>query len=68
MALLELCDSPEVECSKMVVCVDRDFDEEDSKSLLRDLGWVGFEPMTLDEWSHDETIVSDKWMLLSMET
>jgi hypothetical protein len=67
MALLELCSIHEVDCSQLVVCVDRLLQTEDSKGLLRDLGWVGFEPVTLDEWSKDATLVSERWLLLSME-
>ncbi|KIW05442.1 uncharacterized protein PV09_03331 [Verruconis gallopava] len=67
MALLELCSVPEAECSKLVVCVDRGFESQFSQRLLRDLGWVGFEPITLDEWSGSSGVTSDRWMFLSME-
>lgn len=67
MALLELCDVPDVECTKLIVCVDRTIDEDDGKGLLRDLGWVGFEAITLDEWAIGQPAVSSKWMLLAME-
>jgi hypothetical protein len=68
MALLELCNIAEVECSKLVVCLDRTLEADDGKGLMRDLGWVGFEAITLDEWVNDPLVVSDRWMLLSMET
>jgi hypothetical protein len=68
MALLELCEIYEVDCSKFVVCVDRNLDSVDSKGLLRDLGWVGFEPVTLKEWTGGVDMVSDRWIFLSMET
>ena len=67
MALLELCTVEEVDCSKLIVCVDRTLQAEDSKGLLRDLGWVGFEPITLDEWTEGPALVSERWLLLSME-
>ncbi len=68
MALLELCNIPEVECSKLVVCVDRKLEADDTKGLLRDLGWVGFEAITLAEWTSDRNMVSNRWMFLSMDT
>lgn len=41
---------------------------EDSNGLLRDLGWVGFEAITFEEWTNNPRVVSDQWMLLSMDT
>jgi hypothetical protein len=68
MALLEICNIQEVECSKLVICVDRHLETEDSNGLLRDLGWVGFEAITFEEWTNNPRVVSDQWMLLSMDT
>lgn len=34
---------------------------------MRDLGWVGFEAVTLAEWTESDAIVSDRWMFLSMD-
>jgi hypothetical protein len=68
MALLELCSISDFDCTRLVVCLDRHSDSEDMKGLMRDLGWVGFEPLTLVEWSNSADIVSDRWVFLGMET
>jgi Ornithine decarboxylase antizyme len=67
MALLELCEMSDFDCSRLVVCLDRQADPEDTKGLMRDLGWVGFEVVTLAEWTESDEIVSDRWMFLSMD-
>lgn len=63
-AILELCDLPAFDCGRMVVCVERD---AESRSLMRDLGWVGFEPVTLEEWDGQGDITSHKWVFLGMD-
>jgi len=68
MALLELCSVSEFDCSRLVVCLDRRSDSEDMKGLMRDLGWVGFEAMTLAEWTNSPKIVSDRWVMLGMDS
>lgn len=67
MALLELCEIPDFDCSRLVVCLDRQADPEATQGLMRDLGWVGFEAVTLAEWTESDAIVSDRWMFLSMD-
>ena len=67
MALLELCGTDEVDSTKLVVCIERDLPADQSASLMKDLGWVGFEPITLEEWSKDSMLVSERWLLLSMD-
>lgn len=67
MSLLELSGGDDFGCSKLVVCVDRHADEEDMKTLTRDLGWVGFELVTLDYWSNSTACTSDKWLFLEMD-
>lgn len=67
MALLELCEVPGFDCSRLVVCLDRQVESEDTKGLMRDLGWVGFEAVTLAKWTESEEILSAQWMFLSME-
>jgi hypothetical protein len=67
MALLELCSVDEVDCTKLVVCVERSLPADQSAGLMKDLGWVGFEPITLDEWSNNPMLVSERWLFLSME-
>jgi len=67
MAILELCETQGIQCSNLVVCVDRQLDATDRNGLMRDLGWVGFEPVTLDEWSAGTRQISKRWLFLSME-
>lgn len=67
MALLELASSEAFECSKLVICVDRTADQEDVKDLHRDLGWVGFELIMLDEWAGEEGCLGDRWILLGID-
>lgn len=68
MALLELCSISDLDCTRLVVCLDRHSESEDMKGLMRDLGWVGFEPLTLAEWTNSADIVSDRWVFLGMDT
>ncbi|KAJ9648970.1 hypothetical protein H2199_000883 [Coniosporium tulheliwenetii] len=67
MALLELCGIPDFDCSRLVVCIDRNTQPEPTKALMRDLGWVGFEAVTLARWTHSNEIVSDRWIFLGMD-
>ncbi|PSK46232.1 hypothetical protein B9Z65_5200 [Elsinoe australis] len=69
MALLELAGTPEFGCEHLVACLDRETDtKEDHDDLVRDLGWVGFEPTTLEPWCPGAVdITSDRWLFLSME-
>jgi len=66
MALLELASSDGFSCSQLVVCVDRSANPEDTKDLTKDLGWIGFELVMLDEWSEENGCISDRWLLLGM--
>lgn len=64
MALLELCSPSALDCSTLVVCLDRNGDT----SQLKSLGWVGFELVTLSEWVEGGNgVVSDRWLFMSME-
>ncbi|KAF2102023.1 hypothetical protein NA57DRAFT_53957 [Rhizodiscina lignyota] len=67
MALLELCELPAFDCSKLVTCLDRHTEPEELATLTRDLGWVGFEPYTLVDWTQSDQIISDSWIFLSMD-
>jgi hypothetical protein len=67
MALLELCSVPDFDCAHLVACLDRRLPTNDMRGLRRDLGWVGFEPVTLAEWTDSDDIVSTRWLLLGME-
>jgi len=68
MALLALSSVPNIDCSELVVCLDRSMPAVDRTGLIKDLGWVGFELTTLDEWTDNEEVVSEKWLFLSLET
>lgn len=69
MALLELASTPEFDCPKLVACVDREVsDVEQFDDLVRDLGWVGFEPTTLEPWSPGAVdVTSQRWLMLDMD-
>ena len=66
MALIELAATP-FECSQVVICLDRKADLEESKALMKSLRWVGFELITLEIWSQQGMLTSDKWLFLGME-
>ncbi|KZL70070.1 ornithine decarboxylase antizyme [Colletotrichum tofieldiae] len=66
MALMELVDGP-LDCQHLVVCIDRGIEEEDAKSLMKSLQWVGFELTTLDHWARDVDVTSNQWLFMSME-
>lgn len=66
MALMELVDGP-LDCQHLVICIDRGIEEEDAKSLMKSLQWVGFELTTLDRWAHDVDVTSDRWLFMGME-
>lgn len=68
MALLELCSISDFDCARLVACLDRQSRAEETSALMRDLGWVGFEPLTLAEWTNSDDIISDRWVFLGMET
>jgi hypothetical protein len=69
MTLLDLRDAPGIECSELVICLDRDMKPQESQTLIKNLGWVGFELTTLDEWSEScEDLISPKWFFLSLES
>ncbi|OJD32657.1 ornithine decarboxylase antizyme [Diplodia corticola] len=67
MALIELCGLDDFECARLNVCLDRKAPTEDMKGFMKDLGWIGFEPITLAEWAEKPPIVSDAWVFLGME-
>jgi hypothetical protein len=66
VALIELAEGP-LECSTIVLCVDRRMSPGDAQSLLRNLQWVGFENMTLDHWTGGLDAVSRRWLFVGME-
>lgn len=66
IALIELADGP-IECSNVVICVDRRMPHDHAKTLMKSLQWVGFELTTLDHWAKDLDVTSDKWLFMGME-
>lgn len=69
MSLLELASSPQFACEKLVVGVDKTCENaHDVADVTRDLGWVGFELLTLQEWTiTPELMTSERWVFLSMD-
>lgn len=66
-ALLELAETDALDCSQLVICVDRTADKEATEDVTHDLGWVGFELMMLDAWAEQSNCISDRWLFLSMD-
>jgi hypothetical protein len=67
MALLELCDVPYFSCSRLVACLDRHADAQLTDALVKDLGWIGFQLTTLDEFTNGDEITSDRWLFMDMD-
>jgi len=69
MALIELASTPALPpCDQMVVCFDREEEETPvTKALLRDLGWIGFELSTLEDWAEGLELTSNKWLFVAMD-
>ncbi|KAK4221513.1 ornithine decarboxylase antizyme [Podospora fimiseda] len=66
VALIELAEGP-LECSHMVICIERTIPAEEAKALTRGLQWAGFSLTTLDYWSGGLDVVSDRWLFMGME-
>jgi Ornithine decarboxylase antizyme len=66
MALIELAAAP-LECTQVVVCLDRATEPQESKALMKSLRWVGFELITLKMWANQRDVTSDKWLFLGMD-
>ena len=67
MALLELASSDEFECSQIVICVDREADQEEVEDVTKGLNWAGFELMMLDAWAEANPCISCRWLFLGMD-
>ena len=67
MALIELASTPSLSCDHLVVCVQRPTSNPETHAVIRDLGWVGFEPITLERWTRSAELTSRKWVFLGME-
>jgi hypothetical protein len=57
-----------MQCTELVVGLDRNIEESELHTLIRDLGWVGFEMTTLAPWTGGSSATSDRWIFLSVET
>jgi len=68
IALIELA-SECFECERLIIAINRK--AECLQSLVRDLGWVGFELTTLDLYRGNQMKtaqgVSDKWVFVGMD-
>ena len=78
MALIELSTTPSLSSTSLILCIDKTPDNPvntKTSSLIRDLGWVGFEATTLEAWcpGAEERFgkllptTSERWLLLGME-
>jgi hypothetical protein len=68
MALIELASSGVLDCAQLVVCLDRSIKQHELATLMRDLGWVGFELTTLKMWMGGEDLTSTGWLFLAIES
>ncbi|KAJ2902085.1 hypothetical protein MKZ38_001058 [Zalerion maritima] len=67
VAIIELAEGY-LECSSIVLCIERSIPEEESQGLMKNLQWVGFELTTLDKWAQDiDTTTSRQWLYMGME-
>lgn len=68
MALLELCEVDYLSCARLVTCIDRHTDRRTMDILTKDLGWIGFQLATLEDFSDEGDIISDDWLFMEMDT
>jgi hypothetical protein len=66
VALIELAEGP-LDCSHMVICIERSIPEEDTKGLTGGLQWAGFSLTTLDFWTDGLDVLSNRWLFMGME-
>lgn len=69
MALFELASTSGFDCSQIVACLDRSTSPTELDSVIRNLGWVGFELTTLGGWAPDVSgdLISDRWLFMTAE-
>ncbi len=67
ISLIELASDSTLNCTRLVACLDRSMLPAESKGLMRDLGWVGFNLTTLDYWAKARDVTSKRWVFLGME-
>ncbi len=69
MALFELASTSGFDCSQIVACLDRSISSAELETVIRNLGWVGFELTTLADWIPDVSgdLISDRWLFVIAE-
>jgi len=68
MALIELAGADGLQCEQLLVCIERDMAAAESRSLMRDLGWVGFEAATLATFSGvADNLISPRWLFMELD-
>jgi hypothetical protein len=69
MALFELAGTSAFDCSQIVACVDRSISSPELDTVIRNLGWVGFELTTLGDWLPEVSgdVISDRWLFMAAE-
>lgn len=70
MALFELAGSAGFDCTQIVACVDRSANPTELDATIRNLGWVGFDLTTLDDWvspGGSGKYTSDKWLFMAVD-
>jgi hypothetical protein len=66
MALIELAETV-FAVSQVIICLDRSVPEDDARTFIKGLRWIGFELIKLDMWANAIDVTSDKWLFLGME-
>lgn len=66
VALIELAEGP-LDCSHMVICIERSIPAEEANGLAKGLQWAGFSLTTLDFWSPGFDVLSNRWLFMGME-
>lgn len=66
VALIELTETP-LDCSRLVVCIERSIEDEELAGLTKGLQWAGFELETLDQWAGIRDVTSSRWVFMGME-
>jgi hypothetical protein len=68
MAMIELAGADGLQCEQLMVCVERDMAAAELRSLVRDLGWVGFEAETLASFSGAaDELISARWLFMVLD-
>lgn len=66
MALIDFAETV-FDVPLIVICLERSVSEDERKSLLKSLHWVGFTPITFDFWTGGAQATSKDWLLLGMQ-